>query len=335
MKTPHALLVATLAASLCGHRVSLAQDDPGKPAPVEEKPVEKPAPPPAAKPAADPAADAESDKKARAILAKAAERQSAGDLVEPGKLESFHVVFKHAQVERNKTDKDGRETVVLIESDDFGLAVDWKRGSIKTQFTVNGAVTSKAWYQPMKSGWVSDGKSTPSSLAGADRKTDYDQLMFQRRVIDRLLDVAILGKLLSGDAHWRVIEGDVAYPKTVAIERLATAASPSLTLWIEHPAAGEFGDVVHASIPSLEVEGSTLIFDLTYNDELMKGRVVRAGADGVAAPTEMRFPFKVEAFERRADMKERRKVLEVSNGTASLNTVDDLDFADTKKKADK
>jgi hypothetical protein len=332
MNKPQALLVATLAACLCGHRVSLAQDDPPKPAPVEEKPIEKPAAPPVAKPAAD--ADAASDKKARAILAKAAERQNAGDLVEPGKLESFHVVFKAAQVERTKVDKQGRETVVLLQADDYGLVVDWMQGSIKAQFTLDAATTTKAWYEPRAVGWVSDGKST-SSLTGADRKTDYDQLMFQRRVIDRLLDVAILGKLLSGDARWRVIEGDATYPKTVAIERLATATAPGLTLWIDHPAESEFGDVVHASMASIETGGATLIYDLTYDDKLMSGRVVRRGADGAAAPTPMRFPFKVEAFERRADAKDRRKVLEVSDGSASLNTVTDKDFYQPAPKKEK
>jgi hypothetical protein len=325
MKTAHALLVATLAACLCGQRMSLAQDDPPKPAPVEEKPVEKPAAPPAAtKPAPD-AAEAASDTKARAILAKAAERQNAGDLVEPGKLESFHVVFKAAQVERTKVDKAGHETVVLIQADDDGLVVDWKQGSIKLQFTLDGATTTKGWYEPRGSPWVSDGKST-LLLLGADHKTDYDQLMFQRKVIDRLLDVAILGKLLSGDARWRVIEGDATYPKTVAIARLATATTPSLTLWIDHPTESEFGDVVHASMASIETGGATLVYDLTYNDELMKGRVVRRGADGAAAPTSMRFPFKVEAFERSADAKDRRKVLEVSDGSASLNTLTDKEF---------
>jgi len=331
MKPPLPLLVATLAACLCGHRVSLAQDDPPKPAPVEEHPVEKPVAPP---PAATQPADAASDKKARAILAKAAERQNAGDLVEPGKLESFHVVFKAAQVERTKVDKQGRETVVLIQADDDGLVVDWMQGSIKTQFTLDAATTTKAWFEPRAVGWVSDGKST-ASLLGADRKTDYDQLMFQRKVIDRLLDVAILGKLLSGDSRWRVVEGDARYPKTVAIERLGTATAPGLTLWIDHPSESEFGDVVHAAMTSIEAGGATLIYDLTYNDELMKGRVVRRGADGTIAPTPMRFPFKVEAFERSADAKDRRKVLEVSDGSASLNTVTDKDFEQPARKKEK
>src|SRR5215831_9983976 len=164
MKTPHTLLAATLAACLCGHRVSLAQDDPPKPMPAEEKPVEKPAekpPEPApAKPAVDAAAEAASDKKARAILAKAAERQHAGDLVEPGKLQSFHVSFHAAQVERTKVGKDGRETVVLVQADDDGLVVDWMQGSIKTQFTLDDATTTKAWYERLRVGWISDGKTT-------------------------------------------------------------------------------------------------------------------------------------------------------------------------------
>jgi hypothetical protein len=336
MKAPHTLLVATLAACLCGHRVSLAQDDPPKPAPAEEKPVEKPAekPPAPAKPAADPAADAASDKKARAILAKAAERQHAGDLVEPGKLESFHVSFHTAWVERTKVGKDGRETVILLQADDDGLVVDWMKGSIKTQFTLDRATTTKAWNASYESAWISDGQTTVN-LYGSDRKADFDNLMFQRKVIDRLLDVAILGKLLAGDSRWRVIEGDATYPKTVAIERVKTSTSPSLTLWIDHPADDEFGDVVHASMASLEDGDATLIYDLTYNDKLMAGRVVRAGADGAAQPTEMRFPYKVEAFERRADAKERRKVLEVSDGSASLNTVTEKDFEKPKPKRTK
>jgi hypothetical protein len=332
MKTPHALLAASLVACLGGHRVSLAQDDPAKPAPVQEKPVEKPAAPPAeAKLAADPAADAASDKKARAILAKAAERQNAGDLVEPGKLQSFHVSFHKASVERTKVDKEGHETTTLIEADDDGLVVDWMLGSIKTQFTLNEETTTKAWYQPMKLGWVSDGKTT-SSLLGADRKTDYDQLMFQRQVIDRLLDAVILGKLLAADARWRVIEGDATYPATVAIERVATPTAPSLKLWIDHPTKDQFGDVVHAAMPSIENEGTTLIFDFTYDDKLMEGRVLRRGDDGAVAPTPMRFPFKVETFELDAGQKKPRKVLEVFDGTASLNTVVDSDFAQPKPK---
>ncbi len=333
MQPPRSVLRLALAAALAGHGVSFAQDDPPKPAKAAgEKPAERPA-----APAPDAAADAASDKQAREILAKAAERQNAGDLVEPGKLESFHVVFHRAQFQTTKTDKDGAATTTLVEADDDGLVVDWKQGSIKTQFTEQASTTTKAWSEPKSGGWINDGKTT-SALVGEDRKTDRDQLMFQRDVIDRLLDVAILGKLVRGPGRWRVLPGDAAHPNTVAVERIASADAPELTLWIEHPSQNEYGDVVHAAMAPTQPDGAAILFDLSYravDDELTKGMIVRRGPDGGVVPAGLRFPFKVETFEKRPGDKERVKVLEVAAPRISLNTVSDADFDPPKVRRSK
>src|SRR5437867_13297268 len=96
MRTRTAFAAASLLCTFV-HIASSAQDDTAKPAPKADPPQEKAAAPaeqpkadPAAaeKPAAEVAAAMASDRKARDILMKAAERQNAGDLAEPGKLQS-------------------------------------------------------------------------------------------------------------------------------------------------------------------------------------------------------------------------------------------------------
>src|SRR6185503_17879512 len=110
MRSPRSALVLGLALGLipCAsfHAASSAMDDGDSPAPAPAVPQDEPPPPPrksepetrteTALPSQDAAALAASDKRAREILAYAAARQNAGDLVEPGRLESFHVVFHSA-----------------------------------------------------------------------------------------------------------------------------------------------------------------------------------------------------------------------------------------------
>jgi hypothetical protein len=320
MKPQFPILVAALGAFLGGHAVSRAEDDPAKPAPAEEKPAAPPA-----KPAADPAAEAESDKKAREILAKAAERQNAGDLVEPGKLESFHVVFHVATIERTTTNKEGQEVKTLIELDDDGLVVDWLKGSIKTTITFEGATTTKARYLPMETAWISDG-TTVSALTG-DRKADFEQLELHRRVIDQLLDVAFLGKLAAGKARWRVL-ADATVPGAVAIERLPPAETPNalrITLWIARGADGAVGDVVQAAMPSTEDKDTSFVYRFGYHVDFPK--VSRKDAE-----TKMRFPYSIDVEERRGAEKPR-PMLALKVDSVSLNSVVELDFARPKPKA--
>jgi hypothetical protein len=311
---------------------------PAPPAPArqDEKPKAAPAPatggadgaPPAPKPETPPA---DEDAKARAILAKAAALQSAGDLAEPGKLESFHVVFHKATFERQTTRADGTSTAETVEADTDGLVMRWKKGSLRTDITLDGHTTAKAWYEPMKIGWIYDGKRV-ASLLGDDRKNDYDELQFHRRVIDQLLDVAILDKLLRDGSKWKVLPDAAPYTNAVAIRRTppdgAQKAAP-LTLWIDHPSADVWGDVVAAATPPSSDGGATIRYEFKYHDTFPKVRRKTGEAD--PEPTKMRFPFQVVVHEQRADEAKARKVLEVFTNSVDINTVTDGDFAQPKK----
>jgi hypothetical protein len=304
---------------------------PQAPAPQDEKPKPSPAPatdgagaaPPAPNPEA-PAAD--EDSKAREILAKAAARQAAGDLAEPGKLDSFHVVFHKATFERQTTRPDGTSTAETVEADTDGLVMRWMKGSLRTDITLDGRTTAKAWYDPMKIGWIYDGKRV-ASLLGADRKSDYDELQFHRRVIDQLLDVAILDKLLRDGSKWKVLADAAPYTNTVAIRRTppdgAGRAAP-LTLWIDHPSADVWGDVVAAATPPSDDVHATIRYEFKYHETFPKVR--RKAGDADPEPTKMRFPFQVVVHEQRADEAKARKVLEVFTNAVDVNTVTDADF---------
>ena len=309
---------------------------PQQPAPQDEKGKPAPAPatgggdavPPAPKPEA-PAAD--EDAKARAILTKAAERQAAGDLAEPGKLDSFHVVFHKATFERQTTRADGNTTSETVEADTDGLVMRWMKGSLRTDLTLDGRTTAKAWYDPAKIGWIYDGKRV-ASLLGADRKNDYDELQFHRRIIDQLLDVAILGKLLRDGSKWTVLPDPAPYANAVAIRRTppdgAAGAAP-LTLWIDHPSADVWGDVVAAATAPSEENRATIRYEFEYHDTFPEVR--RKAADGDAKPSKMRFPFRVVVHEQRNGEAKPRKVLEVFTKSVDINTVTDGDFAQPKK----
>ena len=302
-----------------------------EPSPAPKPDEKAPDPAPAAKDAPDPAVEAaavEADKKAREILAKAAERQAAGDLVEPGKLASFHVVFHTAIFQGDKGQ---------VQTDDDGLVIDWKQGSIRTQITVDGGMTTKAWYEPRRVGWISDGSKT-SSLLGADRKADYDQLQLHRRIIDQMLDIAILGKLAQGKGRWRVVDAKLdgvsaeGLGSTIAVERLPTPQAPEalrITLWMQTAADGSVGDVVAARMPPIEPGAATLTYRFGWHERFPS--VSAAAADGSVAASKMRFPFSVDVAERYDADPEARTILCVKTRAVDLNTVGDAAFEPPKK----
>ena len=305
------------------------------PAPQDAQPAPAPASggadatAPAPAPKAD-APTADDDKKARAVLEKAAARQNAGELAEPGKLESFHVVFHKATFERERTSADGATTKEMVMVDDDGLVMRWKLGSLRTDIMLDGNTTSKAWYQPMGTAWIHDGKRVASLLA--DRKSDYDELQFHRRVVDQLPDIAILGKLLKDGSRWTVLPDSAPYAGTVAIRRTppADAKNPApVTLWIEHPSAEVWGDVVAASTPPSADVKSTLIYEFKYHEKFPEVRAM--AGDGKPAASKFRFPFEVVVHQQGADEKKQRKVLEVFAKTVDVNTVPDSVFAQPKK----
>lgn len=306
------------------------------PPPQEATPQTAPSPPPAADgkdgaPAAPKPAAADDDAKAREILAKAAARQNAGDLAKPGALESFHVVFHKATFEREKTKSDGSTTNEMVEVDTDGLVMKWKKGSLRTDVTVDGNTTAKAWYQPMKIGWIFDGKRV-ASLAGADRKNDNDELQFHRRVVDQLLDVAILDKMLHDGSKWTVLPDSAPYANAVALRRTppdGAANAAALTLWIDHPSADEWGDVIAAATPPSADVAATLRYEFKYNDSFPAVRV--KSGDGEPAASKLRFPFQVIVHQQGRDEPKPRKVLEVFTKSVDLNTVADGDFAQPKK----
>jgi hypothetical protein len=335
MKSTRFALVLGLLLTPALHAASSAMDGDGTPVPAAPVPQEesgaaarKPEPKADAteKPAPDAAAVAASDKKAREILAHAAERQNAGDLAEAGRLESFHVVFHSARFEREKTNEKGEPmTPDTVDTDVDGLVVDWKQGSIKTQLTVDGNTITKAWYDPRKAGWVYDGTKV-SSLLGADRRADYDQLQFHRKIIDQLVDVAILAKMVNDKSRWRVLDDSAPYEKTVAIQRLPTAEAPEtvqIVLWVENPAEGEYGDIVAASMPPTERGGATLYYRFAYDEKYPEMR--RNGPNGLE-PAKMRFPKGVGVYEQRPDETTPREVLRVITRSVDINSVKDEDF---------
>jgi hypothetical protein len=344
MNTHRATLYATLLALTCVPAAAPARaaaDDPAPPPAQEETPpAPAPAPAPAPSPSPEPPAADASQEKARVVLGKAAARQDAGDLAEPGKLDSFHVVFHKATFESTKTSADGKsETTQMIQTDDGGLVFDWKQGSVKTQLTVDERTTTKSWYEPLKYGWFYDGEKV-QSLLGAEHKADYDQLQFHRRVIDQLLDVAILSKLLRDKSVWSVIEGAKPFAAegddvgaAVAVKRTPPADNPNalpVTLWIAHPSAEEYGDVVAASMPPLEPGGATLLYRFAYHESFPKVRVKTGDAE--PADAKLRFPFKVTVHEKLPGAAEPRKVLEVFTRSVDVNTVTDDAFKRPKPR---
>jgi hypothetical protein len=303
---------------------------PTAPPPAEEPSGKSPAVPgPAPKP--DAAKVAAEDAKARAILAKAAELQHAGDLAEPGKLESFHVVFMKAAFERTTT-KGGYESTQLAETDRDGLVFDWMKGSLKTQVTFDGRTTTKAWYEPLAIGWIHDGEHV-ASLTGAKYKSDYDQLQFHRTVVAQLLDLAILGKLLRDKSTWRVVADPASPPNTVEIERVPAAdakGAVALKLWVANPSEGVYGDVVAAWMPPASDGGPAVFYDFRYHETFPTVRVKTGDAEPAVAS--LRFPFVVDVYEQRPGSAEKTKVLEVYAGTVDVNTLTDADFAQPKSK---
>jgi hypothetical protein len=306
-----------------------AKDEPPAPKPPAETPQEPaPAPP---KPAEPTAAEVAADAKARTILAKAADRQNAGDLAEPGKLTSFHVVFQKATFERTTKTATGEKTQ-LVETETGGLVFDWMKGSIKTQVTIDERTTTKAWYEPMKIGWIHDGTSV-ASLSGAKYKSDFEQLQFHRKVVSQLLDVALLAKLLKEPTLWRVVPGAGGPEKTVAVERVVradTSYAVPLKLWIANPSEGVYGDVVAASMAPTADGGATVLYDFTYHEEYPKVRVKTGDAE--PADAALRFPFQVTVHEQREGSPEKVKVLEVYTRSVDVNTVVDSDFHQPKPK---
>jgi hypothetical protein len=325
MKSIRSTLALSLTLCAAVSAVSYGQDESKDgPAAAAPKPEDKPA-------EGGAAAEAASNQKAREILKAAAEWQNAGDLERPGQLQSFHVVFSHAKFEREKTNAKGETSTQEVDTDDDGLVVAWMQGSIRSQISVHGNTTTKAYYKPRDFAWISDGAKT-SSLSGSDRKTDLDELMFHRKVIDQLLDVAFLGKLHRDESRWKLLE-DASRPGTVAIQRVPTENALDIvriTLWIADDGKGGYGDVVAAEMPPT-AGGPTLHYELKYDEGRALPTVHRTKTDAesqqpVLEKVEMRFPWVVEVFEQRPGSAERRPVLKVTTKEISVNTVVDADF---------
>lgn len=337
------------------------EDDPAPPPPAPvppPAPEDSPSPPPrdaAAKepPPAPPdgaavvAKDPVADAKARAIVERAAALQNAGDLADPAKVQSFRVLFHKATFESEKRAADGTTTRRLIETDTGGLVFLWKRhtpprdgapadaagsASLRTEITVDGQTTTKAWYEPRRVGWIDDGKSV-ASLLGPDRAADLDQLQFQRRLIGRLLDVAILAKLLRDGSTFRIVADAPPHPGTVGVERIPPADAPQaarLILWIAKTGEEEYGDVVGARMPPTAETAGTLDYKFVYHPQFPVVKVETA--EGGPKVARLRFPFGVTVHEQLPDETRPRKVLEVNTASVEVNSVTDEAFAQPRRR---
>jgi hypothetical protein len=282
---------------------------------AQEKPPEPPA---------DDAAAA-SAKKAREVLVQAAAGQNAGDLAEPGVLQSLHIVFHAAEFQRQKEDEKGQLVDAgRVAVDEDGLVVDWMQGSVRTQVTVDSTTSVKGWFAPMKVAWIFDGKKS-TLLAGDDHRADYDQLQRQRRIIDRLAEVAILGKLAAAPEPWRVASD--TDPKFIAIERVPAQGLLPLLLRVARLDGGKFGDVIGSEIasPGAEPQLERFAYDAKYP------KVRRKDASGALIDTAVRFPFVVDVEDPpRAGETAPRNVFHGKIVAVEVNTLKPLDFAQPK-----
>jgi hypothetical protein len=314
------LAAALFALVACGHPApGEAQDGAPRPAPTDPPATPAVSSTEVAAPKLDPAQQADSVRKAREILAKAAERQNAGELVQPGRLESFHVVVRRAEFEDEKGN--------VATTDPDGLVFDWKKGSLRTQFVVDGKPTTKAWVEERKFAWMTSGAQF-ASLNNADRKADYDQLQFHRRVIDQLLQVALLGRLVAEKSRWQVLPP--AAEKVVVLRRFPTQEAPDaipLTLWIENPSEGVYGDVVRVVMHPTAEGQAPVVYVLKGNDQFP---IVRVMSGGSMQPAKLRFPFSVEVH-REAPGGRLKKVLDLKIGSVDVNSVDDTVFQPPKR----
>ena len=272
---------------------------------------------PAAKPegaAAEPGAAVADEAEARKLLEAAAKRQGGAELAEEGRLESFRVVFHKVAFEQQKTDAQGVKKYAMVETADDGVKLAWKApDSLRSEMTLDGNTSVRAWYEPRRVGWIWDGQKT-SPLLGEKYAADREQLERERRMIRALLDAAFLSKLLRDGSTWRVLSDDATFPGTVALRRTPPEGSETalaLTLWID-PKSHE---VRAARVPPREQGESIMTYALEYHDTMPE----IAGSD-------LRFPFHITALEQRIEEQEPRKVMEAWARSVEFNNVEDSEF---------
>lgn len=309
-----------------------------QPAPAE-KPAEKPAEPapeqapaegPAEAPKTDvPSADAptdEEDAAARAILEAAAKRQGGEKLAAPeGKLESFHVVFRKIRLFRTKQGADGSSTRQRIDSEEPGLIVDWKGPQLRTEWYIQGErpVIRGVWQRPKPDGttaddpWLFDGTDV-KSLRNEGYQNDLAELDRDRRIVQAMLEVAVLRTLLHDGSRWKIVD-DPAFDGT-CVRRTPPAGVPTplrLTLWIDPKSK----DVAAAKLAPNEPGESTMYYGFSYVDGIptVKGDVLR-------------FPAAFRVQEQRIAEQKPMDVMEAYPQEASFNDVDDAVFRRPKPK---
>ena len=109
-----------------------------------------------------------SDREALTVLNRAIERQGGAALAAQGALRSFRLEFGRVIVQRRIEQEDG--TVVYGSDEAERLDIDWMRNenaepSLKTQWELNGRVTTRAVFGPRKptTGCTTARRSRPST----------------------------------------------------------------------------------------------------------------------------------------------------------------------------
>jgi hypothetical protein len=252
-----------------------------------------------------------SDPEAVALLRRAAARQGGAEL----EVQSFRAEFGRVKMVRERVREDGSVLRTQVESDPPGMLVDWKQGSLRTNWSFDGTRTVRAWNAPRKTAWIVTGEETRLRLLSPERDAqDVEQLEQHREIVGTLLDLALLGRMLDDGSVWtRVPEERLApyerYPGVALHRRPADPARQvEFTVWIDP----ESLDPRAAVVPPSEPGASILHYELRYHATLPP-------VDGA----ELRFPFEVKVREQRVVEQEPMPILEVSVRRLVVNQVRD------------
>jgi len=260
-----------------------------------------------------------SDEKAIEYLNQAIARQGGAALARVGGLASFRLEFGRVIVQRRKEQEDG--TVVYATEEAERLDIDWmhhdeSESSLKTQWELNGRVTTRAVFGPRAYYWMHDGE-TFTAISAQTHEDDVAEIQQHRRLSRALIDVAVLKKLTTDGSVWKLLE-DPYYPG-IALKRTpprtATGAL-TFTLWLDRRTMDPYA----IKVEPIERGASILHYRLTYVPGYPK-------IDGA----EIRFPQRVTVLEQRIPAQEPKMAMDLWLRRVAFNGVDRKAFAPPQK----
>jgi len=270
------------------------------------------APPPQAASDKD-AAPRTSDEAALKLLAAAAKRQGGASLAQPAGLESFFVDFGRILVWRWSKGEDGKWNGLPEEVSAMNISWmrhDEKPSSLRTYWELNGRKVTRAVSGRHDYYWLDAGKQT-AHITPEAHPDDYAEVQSHRRLSETLIDVAVLATLEKDGSIWTTVD-DAAYPgHALHREPAPGAGGLTFTIWLDK----KTNDPRHVRVEPVAKDAPTMLYELTYNDELPKELFSVSGA-------KLRFPREV-IVEEKHEGAPKHRVMHLYVKRVAFNAVDE------------